>query len=142
VLLAVSIFSIALLLFSAYFVNSFTISKSSDRELVAMNLARQIAEQYKNKDYEDLNDEIDSEKTPQSIELNGTTYIVKVSTEKLSLEKPQKISENESIIRKSPENSIEGQNAPILITIHINIEGLSHPLATMHTMVVYPERNH
>lgn len=140
VLLAISIFSVALLLFSAYFVNSFTISKTGDRELVAMNLARQIAEQYKKVDYDDLDDEIDEEKEPLTVDINGTTYEARVKLEKLSLAKLIELPENEHMIQRLNNSSTE-KSRPILIAIHINIEGSSHSLATIHTMVVQPERS-
>ncbi|RXT14686.1 prepilin-type N-terminal cleavage/methylation domain-containing protein [Ammoniphilus sp. CFH 90114] len=47
VLVAVLLFSFVFLLFGAFFINSFTISTKQDSEVVAINLARQIAEQWK-----------------------------------------------------------------------------------------------
>ncbi|WP_027414878.1 type II secretion system protein [Aneurinibacillus terranovensis] len=50
VLLSIVIFSISLLLFSTFFINNINQSSKQDAQLIAMNLARQTAEQWKNGD--------------------------------------------------------------------------------------------
>ncbi|MBP1930219.1 type IV pilus modification PilV family protein [Ammoniphilus resinae] len=50
VLVSIVLFSVVLMLFSTYFINSFSLSKRQDSELIAMNIAKQIAEQWKSEE--------------------------------------------------------------------------------------------
>ncbi len=48
VLVAIILFSFVFLLFGAFFVNSFTASNKQDSQAVAINIARYLAEEWKN----------------------------------------------------------------------------------------------
>lgn len=50
VLISIVLFSTVLLLFSTYFVNSFSQSKRQDHEQIAITIAKQFAEQWKNEE--------------------------------------------------------------------------------------------
>ncbi|GEN33023.1 type IV pilus modification PilV family protein [Aneurinibacillus danicus] len=116
------ILSISLLLFGSFFTRNYTISKSQDNRMIAMNLARQTAEEWKSGtvlfhstemtlqnreaitdntplDYETLNSLTRSGKLvielKQPIVLNGRSYIQTVEVEDIGKNDPQnKLEEN------------------------------------------------
>ncbi len=88
VLVSIVLFSVVLLLFSTYFVNNTAQSTKQDTKLIAANLARQTAEEWKAKEYDDLKEKLALDPTNTSITLpdetigdqaiNGRTYKQKI----------------------------------------------------------------
>jgi prepilin-type N-terminal cleavage/methylation domain-containing protein len=139
VLAAIAIFSVALLLFNAYFVNSFSSAKRQDSQLVAMNIARQIAEQWRtgqgeitiggetiHSSYNEIaaketevlvdtdSDGVNDEHALSDIILNGITYSPTITIEKLDPLYTVKVT-----VRKKGDISI---------------------LATLHTAIANPKK--
>lgn len=115
------ILSISLLLFGSFFTRNYTISKSQDNRMIAMNLARQTAEEWKSGtvlfhstemtlqnreaitdntplDYSTLNSLTRSGKLvielKQPIVLNGRSYIQTVEVEDIGNDPQNKLEEN------------------------------------------------
>ncbi|ERI11296.1 type IV pilus modification PilV family protein [Aneurinibacillus aneurinilyticus] len=139
VIAAIIIFSVSLLLFNSYFVNSFSNSKKQDTQMVAMNIARQVAEQWKNSEgtlpssefpeeklnYERLKELIlkgEEDHILSSTSINGAVYEPKVT------------------LKKMPAGS--DNNPLILITVCVSLknEKTAIPLAILHTAIANPKK--
>ncbi|AMA72109.1 MULTISPECIES: prepilin-type N-terminal cleavage/methylation domain-containing protein [Aneurinibacillus] len=139
VLAAIVIFSICLLLFNVYFVNSFSTVKRQDSQLVAMNIARQVAEQWKTGNgslelgtdtlrstYKDIhahkNDWLDDKGMPverqlSTVTLNGITYQPSITIEPFE--------ENDQLY---------------IIKVTIKKQNDDKVLATLHTAIANPQK--
>lgn len=94
IIAAIMIISVLSLFFMKMFYQAEQVSSTSDRKLVASNLARQIAERYENVDFQTTLDKIKAETTkkltvtknstdtalpkPLDTEINGTTFQTQV----------------------------------------------------------------
>ncbi|MBN6186531.1 prepilin-type N-terminal cleavage/methylation domain-containing protein [Aneurinibacillus sp. BA2021] len=139
VLAAIVIFSVTLLLFNAYFVNSFSHSKKQDTKMVAINVARQIAEQWKNGEgasslptpsgetfnYEHVKDLISEGNVEYSLSptsINGTSYLPKVT------------------LKEIPAGSEDNPLILIIVTVYQENSETSKPLATLYTSMANPNK--
>jgi prepilin-type N-terminal cleavage/methylation domain-containing protein len=145
VIASIVIFSVALLLLSSFFTNSFILSKKQDTQMIAMNLARQTAEQWKSGQGgtegavldtgELLTETLNNEETiyealsklqghtitlPSST-INGRTYLQKIQ------------------IQDFKPNS-EGEGLLLLLTVTVTEQGGNpeRPLAILHTAIANP----
>jgi prepilin-type N-terminal cleavage/methylation domain-containing protein len=144
VIASIVIFSVALLLLSSFFTNSFILSKKQDTQMIAMNLARQTAEQWKSgqvdqKDiagvtidkgdlpsaevlnYEELSKIKGSTITLPPSTINGRTYLQKIQIQDF---KPDSASEDLLLL--------------LTVTVTEQGENSERPLAVLHTAIANP----
>ncbi|MFE4199022.1 type IV pilus modification PilV family protein [Aneurinibacillus aneurinilyticus] len=144
VIAAIIIFSVSLLLFNVYFVNSFSNSKKQDTQMVAMNIARQVAEQWKNSEgtlpsskfpEEKLNEEKLNYERLKELILKGEEDHILPSTSINGAEYEPKVT-----LKKMPAGS--DNNPLILITVCVSLknEKTAIPLAILHTAIANPKK--
>jgi prepilin-type N-terminal cleavage/methylation domain-containing protein len=144
VIASIVIFSVALLLLSSFFTNSFILSKKQDTQMIAMNLARQTAEQWKSGqvdpegiaeaiidkgdlpsaevlNYEELSKIKGSTITLPPSTINGRTYLQKIQIQDF---------------KPNP----EGEGLLLLLTVTVTEQGgnSNRPLAVLHTAIANP----
>lgn len=133
VIAAIIIFSVSLLLFNVYFVNSFSNIKRQDSQLVAMNIARQFTEQWKAGN--------------GTLIESGTTLLATSSYKEIAaketeiLNKPFSLS-NVSLNGITYEPVIVISKLEPLYTIQVTVkqEGADSILATLHTAIANPRK--
>lgn len=130
VLVAIVLFSVAILLFSSVFVSNFQQSKSQETQLVAINLARQVASEWSGKSYSSLINQIKDE---ERIEPQDTTTPIQYPIQMTDKKIPDQYSINErTYLSKVTINKLD----PILIiTVEITSPVSTHTLATVHSSV-------
>ncbi|MED0671970.1 type II secretion system protein [Aneurinibacillus aneurinilyticus] len=134
VIAAIIIFSVSLLLFNVYFVNGFSNIKRQDSQLVAMNIARQFAEQWK-------------AGNGTLIDKDGTTLLATSSYKKIA-EKESEILGESFLLSNVTLNGITYEPTIVinklepLYTIQITVKqaGGDSILATLHTAIANPKK--
>jgi prepilin-type N-terminal cleavage/methylation domain-containing protein len=123
VLVAIVLFSVAILLFSSVFVSSFHQSKTEDTRLVAINLARQVASEWGSKSYDELSNDIGKSTSDMQgkINVNDRDYYWKVSVTPSP--------------NASPPPQIDETIPMVIIKVEINDQNSMQPLAVVHSSV-------
>jgi prepilin-type N-terminal cleavage/methylation domain-containing protein len=124
VLVAIVLFSVAILLFSSVFVSNFQQSKNQETQLVAINLARQVASEWGNKSYDEITEKINPQNTTTPIQ-----YPVQVRDEQI----PDQYSINERTYQSKV--TINKLDPILIITVEITSPGSTKILATVHSSV-------
>lgn len=96
VIASIVILSISLLLFGSFFTRNYTISKAQDNRMLAMNLARQTADEWKSgnispSEWEGVSDVVPGTfNSSIPIHMNGRSYIQTVEVSDIGKQDPQK----------------------------------------------------
>jgi type II secretory pathway pseudopilin PulG len=116
------ILTMALLLLSSFLVRSFELSGEEDLKTVAMNIARQTAEEWKEKDYLTLREKAQKKEpvSQSSISINGVEYQPKVS------------------FAFFPSNAVAGSELLVLITVKVELADTHKELAVLQTAAADP----
>jgi prepilin-type N-terminal cleavage/methylation domain-containing protein len=138
VLVAIVLFSVATLLFSSMFVSSFQQSKNEDTQLVAINLARQVASGWGSMSNDEV---ISAVKNAEGISLQDTTKPIqfpkKVTDQNIpdqyNIDIPDQYTINERTYQSIV--TINKLDPILIITVEITSPGSSKILATVHACV-------
>lgn len=130
VLVAIVLFSVAILLFSSMFVSSFQQSKNEDTQLVAINLARQVASGWGSMSNDEV---ISAVKNAEGISLQDTTKPIQFPKQVTDQNIPDQYTINERTYQSIV--TINKLDPILIITVEITSPGSSKILATVHACV-------
>lgn len=133
VIAAIIIFSVSLLLFNVYFVNSFSNIKRQDSQLIAMNIARQFAEQWKAGN--------------GTLIESGTTLLATSNYKEIAAKEIEILNKSFSLsnvtlngITYEPTIVINKLEPLYTIQVTVKQEGGDSILATLHTAIANPKK--